>query len=162
MHESRPRPDQVENSIPARLTMALAMVPRNPGLRWQRSPLSWPRVQRFSAISSASEGSARSVSNQTGLALIRPARDDDVLPAFRKRCSFARAVHLRGAHKEPMQGRANAQDELQYRGRLDASRMPPIANAGRDLFEALKMIAETGHGQKEQLPSMGCSIKWRR
>jgi peroxiredoxin len=56
----------------------------------------------------------------------------------------------------------NAQDELQYRGRLDASRMTPIANARRDLFEAMKMIAETGHGPKEQLPSMGCSIKWRR
>ena len=32
----------------------------------------------------------------------------------------------------------NAQDELQYRGRLDASRMTPIANARRDLFEAMK------------------------
>ena len=30
----------------------------------------------------------------------------------------------------------NAQDELQYQGRLDASRMTPIANARRDLFEA--------------------------
>jgi len=56
----------------------------------------------------------------------------------------------------------NAQDELQYRGRLDASRMTPIANARRELFEAMKMIAETGHGPKEQLPSMGCSIKWKR
>ena len=32
----------------------------------------------------------------------------------------------------------------------------------RELFEAMKMIAETGHGPKEQLPSMGCSIKWKR
>ncbi|MGC1234931.1 MAG: thioredoxin family protein [Xanthobacteraceae bacterium] len=56
----------------------------------------------------------------------------------------------------------NAQDELQYRGRLDASRMMPIANTRRELFEAMKMIAETGHGPKEQLPSMGCSIKWKR
>ena len=55
----------------------------------------------------------------------------------------------------------NAQDELQYRGRLDASRMTPVANARRDLFEAMKQIAETGHGPKEQLPSMGCSIKWK-
>ena len=55
----------------------------------------------------------------------------------------------------------NAQDELQYRGRLDASRMTPIANARRDLFEAMTQIAETGHGPKEQLPSMGCSIKWK-
>jgi peroxiredoxin len=55
----------------------------------------------------------------------------------------------------------NAQDELQYRGRLDASRMAPIANSRRDLFEAMKQIAETGRGPKEQIPSMGCSIKWK-
>jgi peroxiredoxin len=55
----------------------------------------------------------------------------------------------------------NAQDELQYRGRLDASRMTPIANARRDLYEAMKQVAETGHGPKEQFPFMGCSIKWK-
>jgi len=55
----------------------------------------------------------------------------------------------------------NTHDELQYRGRLDASRMTPIANARRDLFEAMKQIAETGRGPKDQLPSMGCSIKWK-
>jgi len=54
----------------------------------------------------------------------------------------------------------NAQDELQYQGRLDASRMTPIADARRDLFEAMKQIADAGYGPKEQLPSMGCSIKW--
>ena len=55
----------------------------------------------------------------------------------------------------------NAQDELQYRGRLDASRIQQVANARRDLFEAMKQIAETGHGPAEQMPSKGCSIKWR-
>jgi peroxiredoxin len=55
----------------------------------------------------------------------------------------------------------NAQDELQYRGRLDASRTTPIPNARRDLFEAMKQVAETGRGPAEQLPSMGCSIKWK-
>ena len=55
----------------------------------------------------------------------------------------------------------NAQDELQYRGRLDASRTTPVANARRDLFEAMKQVVETGHGPVEQMPSMGCSIKWR-
>ena len=55
----------------------------------------------------------------------------------------------------------NSKDELQYRGRLDASRMTPIANVRRDLFEAMKQITETGHGPKDQLPSMGCSIKWK-
>jgi peroxiredoxin len=55
----------------------------------------------------------------------------------------------------------NAQDELQYRGRLDASRMQPVANTRRDLFEAMKQIAGTGHGPEAQTPSMGCSIKWK-
>ncbi len=53
----------------------------------------------------------------------------------------------------------NAQDELQYHGRLDASRMPPIANARRDLFEAMKQVVETGHGPAEQIPSMGSSCQ---
>jgi hypothetical protein len=57
----------------------------------------------------------------------------------------------------------NADLKLQYRGRLDASRMDPApANARRDLFEAMKQIAETGQGPKDQISSMGCSIKWRK
>jgi peroxiredoxin len=55
----------------------------------------------------------------------------------------------------------NARDELQYRGRLDASRTTPIPNARRDLFEAMKQVAEKGRGPVEQMPSMGCSIKWK-
>lgn len=56
----------------------------------------------------------------------------------------------------------NPQLELQYRGRLDASgRNPATAGVRRDLFEAMKQIAETGQGPREQHPSMGCSIKWR-
>ncbi len=51
--------------------------------------------------------------------------------------------------------------QLQYRGRLDASRKEPVAGARRDLFEAMKQVAETGHGPEQQVPSMGCSIKWR-
>jgi peroxiredoxin len=54
----------------------------------------------------------------------------------------------------------NAQDELQYRGRLDSS-ATPNANARRDLFEAMKQVAETGHGPRQQFPSMGSSIKWK-
>ena len=50
---------------------------------------------------------------------------------------------------------------LQYRGRLDESRRDPVPNATRDLFEAMKTVAESGRGPKIQLPSMGCSIKWR-
>jgi len=55
----------------------------------------------------------------------------------------------------------NAQDELQYRGRLDASRTTLVPNARRDLFEAMKQVVETGHGPADQTPSMGCSIKWK-
>jgi peroxiredoxin len=55
----------------------------------------------------------------------------------------------------------NAYDELHYRGRLDASRMTKIANARRDLFEAMTQVAETGQGPQEQFASMGCSIKWK-
>jgi peroxiredoxin len=55
----------------------------------------------------------------------------------------------------------NAQDELQYRGRLDAARMNPVPNARRDLFEAMQAVAASGRGPAEQFPSMGCSIKWK-
>jgi hypothetical protein len=55
----------------------------------------------------------------------------------------------------------NAQDELQYRGRLDASRTSLVPNARRELFEAMQQVAESGRGPQEQLPSMGCSIKWK-
>ncbi len=56
----------------------------------------------------------------------------------------------------------NADLALQYRGRLDASRKetaPP--DTPRDLFEAMKQVAQTGQGPREQIPSMGCSIKWK-
>lgn len=56
----------------------------------------------------------------------------------------------------------NAALELQYRGRLDASRRETApADAPRELFEAMKQIAETGKGPEKQTPSMGCSIKWK-
>ena len=54
----------------------------------------------------------------------------------------------------------NADLELQYRGRLDASRKEAVTDAPRDLFEAMKQVAETGKGPADQIPSMGCSIKW--
>jgi len=55
----------------------------------------------------------------------------------------------------------NAKLELQYRGRLDASRTSPVPNARRDLYEAMLQIARTGEGPKEQIASIGCSIKWK-
>ena len=51
---------------------------------------------------------------------------------------------------------------LQYRGRLDASRAQPAPpDVRRDLYEAMKTVAETGHGPADQIPPMGCSIKWK-
>lgn len=55
----------------------------------------------------------------------------------------------------------NADLQLQYRGRLDASGMKPAPEGTRrELFEAMKRIAQTGIGPGEQVPSIGCSIKW--
>lgn len=51
---------------------------------------------------------------------------------------------------------------LQYRGRLDAAgSRPGLDDLPRELYEAMKLVAETGHGPKDQTASMGCSIKWK-
>lgn len=56
----------------------------------------------------------------------------------------------------------NNQFELQYRGRLDASRAAPAPDdLERELYNAMVMVAETGNGPKDQIASMGCSIKWK-
>jgi len=56
----------------------------------------------------------------------------------------------------------NADLKLQYRGRLDESRKETApATVRRDLFEAMKQVALTGSGPKEQIASIGCSIKWK-
>lgn len=56
----------------------------------------------------------------------------------------------------------NAELGLQYRGRLDESRRETAPEGvRRDLFEAMKQVAQTGRGPAEQIPSMGCSIKWK-
>jgi peroxiredoxin len=55
----------------------------------------------------------------------------------------------------------NARDELQYRGRMDSGRPGQAPSGRRELYEAMKLVAETGRGPAEQTPSMGCSIKWR-
>lgn len=54
----------------------------------------------------------------------------------------------------------NADLQLQYRGRLDASRKESVDDASRDLFTAMSEVAATGKGPEVQIPSMGCSIKW--
>ncbi|MDP1766415.1 MAG: thioredoxin family protein [Methylotenera sp.] len=54
----------------------------------------------------------------------------------------------------------NGKGELQYRGRFDESRKETAPGSTRDLFYAMKQIADTGAGPKEQIASIGCSIKW--
>ncbi len=56
----------------------------------------------------------------------------------------------------------NSQLELQYRGMLDESgKNSDREDVRRDLYLAMKQVAETGTGPVEQIPSIGCSIKWR-
>lgn len=56
----------------------------------------------------------------------------------------------------------NAQLQLQYRGRLDASgRQAAAPDVRRELFEAMCLIATTGKGPAAQTASIGCSIKWK-
>ena len=56
----------------------------------------------------------------------------------------------------------NAADELQYRGRLDASgRNAAAPDVPRELYEAMSQVADTTHGPQDQTASIGCSIKWK-
>jgi len=55
----------------------------------------------------------------------------------------------------------NEKLELQYRGRMrELKELKPVRSGDSDLLTALKMISKTGNGPKEQIPSMGCNIKW--
>ena len=74
-------------------------------------------------------------------------------------CARRDAVRLWGGCSPDLFG-FDAKDELHYRGRMDESRMQLVKGARRELHEAMKLIAETGHGPKNQIASMGCSIKW--
>jgi len=56
----------------------------------------------------------------------------------------------------------NTDLKLQYRGRFDASRKETAPeDVRRDLLVSMTEVAETGKGPAEQIPSMGCSIKWK-
>ena len=51
--------------------------------------------------------------------------------------------------------------KLQYRGRIrELKDLKPVGSGDSDLYKAMKQIAETGNGPKDQIPSMGCNIKW--
>jgi peroxiredoxin len=55
----------------------------------------------------------------------------------------------------------NHKGELQYRGRIHDPKRENQTNRFSELVHAMRQIAHTGQGPKEQIPSMGCSIKWR-
>ena len=51
--------------------------------------------------------------------------------------------------------------ELQYRGRIrELKNLKPVGKSDSDLSIAMKLIATFGKGPKNQIPSMGCNIKW--
>ena len=51
--------------------------------------------------------------------------------------------------------------ELQYRGRIrELQDLKPVRSGESDLYKAMKQIAETSKGPENQIPSMGCNIKW--
>ena len=55
----------------------------------------------------------------------------------------------------------NGKLELQYRGRIrELKELKPVRSGESDLYKAMKQISETGKGPEDQVPSMGCNIKW--
>ena len=51
--------------------------------------------------------------------------------------------------------------ELQYRGRIkELKNLEPVNNGNSDLKSAMTLIAKTQKGPIQQIPSMGCNIKW--
>lgn len=51
--------------------------------------------------------------------------------------------------------------KLRYRGRLDSSGKQASPDAERELFEAMRAIAQGRAAPAEQHPSIGCSLKWK-
>ena len=55
----------------------------------------------------------------------------------------------------------NSNLELQYRGRIrELKELKPVRSGDSDLLNAMRMVAQTGKGPEDQVPSMGCNIKW--
>lgn len=55
----------------------------------------------------------------------------------------------------------NDEMKLAYRGRFDETRPNMGIASGKDLAKALDSILKTGEFNEEQLPSIGCGIKWK-
>ena len=55
----------------------------------------------------------------------------------------------------------NSNLELQYRGRIrELKELKPVRSGDSDLLNAMRIVAQTGKGPEDQVPSMGCNIKW--
>jgi len=55
----------------------------------------------------------------------------------------------------------NSNLELQYRGRIrELKELKPVRSGDSELLNAMRMVAQTGKGPEDQIPSMGCNIKW--
>ena len=53
--------------------------------------------------------------------------------------------------------------ELQYRGRIrELKDLKSVRNSESDLLKAMRLVIKNGKGPKEQIPSMGCNIKWTK
>ena len=100
-----------------------------------------------------------------------PADSPDNMKAFADRHGFGfpyvidetqEAARAYGAQSTPDFFGFNAALELQYRGRLDtAGNRPAGPDTKRELLEAMRAVAGTGKGPRAQVPSIGCSIKWK-
>jgi len=55
----------------------------------------------------------------------------------------------------------DASGGLQYRGRLDDAAMGDASSRTPELLDAMVAVARGEGGPKVQVPSMGCSLKWR-
>ena len=56
----------------------------------------------------------------------------------------------------------NSDGVIEYRGRLDEGKKdPPPPGAKRELLDGMRLVARTGRGPAEQIPSVGCSMKWK-
>ena len=56
----------------------------------------------------------------------------------------------------------NKNNELQYRGRIREMKNLKPTEGASDLLSAMELIAKTSNGPKQQYPSMGCNIKWKK
>ncbi|PXW28528.1 thioredoxin family protein [Paraburkholderia caballeronis] len=87
--------------------------------------------------------------------------EDAELPFFYLHDDTQEVARAYGAVCTPEFFGFDARLRLRYRGRLDASRRSAVAGARRELFDAMREVALTGAASGEQMPALGCSIKWK-